>query len=329
MSAREPVYLGVDVGGTKVAAGIVTRRGEILSKIRVPMRSHDDGAAGLQAVERAIDAALETEAARGALIAGIGLVSPGPLDPRSGVVVNPVNLPCWRNFPLVEEIKKSRGLPTVLDNDANAAALAEALWGAGAGYASVFYVTIGTGIGTGLVLDERIYHGRTGAAAEGGHVSIDYRGPQCPCGKRGCIEALAAGPAVARRARALLEGGHAEGSRLLAMAGGNASVVTAEMVGNAWRDGDSVATRVLEETLDVITVWLGNMIDLLEPEVIIFGGGMSELISEWFDRMRERLPRWSVNSRCGEIPLVRARYGEDSGIAGGAALCIPATTVSL
>ena len=113
------------------------------------------------------------------------------------------------------------------------------------------------------------------------------------------------------------------------MAGGNASVVTAEMVGNAWRDGDSVATRVLEETLDVITVWLGNMIDLLEPEVIIFGGGMSELISEWFDRMRERLPRWSVNSRCGEIPLVRARYGEDSGIAGGAALCIPATTVSL
>src|ERR1700690_1234508 len=228
MMAGDANYLGVDVGGTKVAAGIVTRRGEILSKIRVPMRSHGDAADGLAAVESAIDAALETGAARNGPIAGIGIVSPGPLDPRLGVVVNPVNLPCWRNFPLAEEIKKSRGLPTLLDNDANAAALAEALWGAGKGYASVFYVTIGTGIGTGVVLDGRIYHGRTGAAAEAGHVTIDYRGAQCSCGKKGCIEALAAGPAVARRARERLEAAGSKTTKLLALAGGDVSAVTAE-----------------------------------------------------------------------------------------------------
>jgi glucokinase len=321
MKPTESLYLGVDVGGTKVAAGLVTSRGEILSKVRVPMTSREDGAAGLRAVERAIDAAFAAEPARKASVAGIGIVSPGPVDPLQGIVVNPGNLPCWRNYPLVAEIKKSRGLPTILDNDANAAALAEAQWGAAAGYSSVFYATIGTGIGTGIVLNGSIYHGRTGAAGEGGHVSIDYHGPLCPCGKRGCIEVLAAGPAVARRSRERLEAGGVEARTLLALAGGNPATVTAEIVAKAWRDGDPLATAILEETADLLAIWLGNMIDLFDPDVIVVGGGMSELIADWFERIRRQVPKWSVNSRWGEIPFVRARYGEDSGIVGAAALC--------
>ena len=322
MKSTEPLYLGVDIGGTKVAAGLVTSRGEILSKVRVPMPSREDAAAGLRAVEKAIDAAFAAEPARQASVAGIGIVSPGPIDPRLGVIVNPGNLPCWRNYPLVAEIKKSRGLPTILDNDANAAALAEARWGAGAGYSFVFYVTIGTGIGVGIILDGTIYHGRTGAAGEGGHVSIDYNGPSCPCGKRGCIEALAAGPAVARRARERLEAGGAEAKALLALAGGHPAAVTAEMVAKAWRAGDPLATAILEQTADLLAIWLGNMIDLFDPDVIVVGGGMSELICAWFARIGQEIPKWSVNSRCGEIPFMRAHYGEDSGIAGGAALCV-------
>jgi glucokinase len=326
MKSNEPLYLGVDVGGTKVAAGLVTSRGEILSKVRVPMTSREDAAAGLRSVEEAIDAALNAEPARKASIAGIGIVSPGPVDPLRGIVVNPGNLPCWRDYPLVAEIKKSRGLPTLLDNDANAAALAEARWGAGTGYPSVFYVTIGTGIGTGLVLDGSIYHGRTGAAAEGGHVSIDYRGPLCPCGKRGCIEALAAGPAVARRARERLAAGGAEARTLLALAGGDPAAVTAEIVAKAWHDGDPLATALLEETADLLAIWLGNMIDLFDPDVIVVGGGMGELIAGWFGRMHQQITKWCVNLRCGEIPLVRAHYREDSAVAGGAALCVSAKT---
>jgi glucokinase len=324
MKSIEPLYLGVDVGGTKVAAGLVTPRGEILSKIRLPMSSREDGAAGLRSVEKAIDEALDAEPARKTSVAGIGIVTPGPVDPLKGIVVNPGNLPCWRNYPLAAEIKKSRGLPTILDNDANAAALAEARWGAGAGYPTVFYVTIGTGIGTGLVLDGCIYHGRTGAAGEGGHVSIDYRGPVCPCGKRGCIEALAAGPAVACRARERLQAGGIECGAMLALAGGGPAAVTAEMVAKAWRDGDALATAILEETADLLAIWLGNMIDLFDPHVIVVGGGMSDLIAGWFGRIREQVPKWSVNSRCGEIPLIRAHYGEESGIAGAAALCVAA-----
>lgn len=314
------LLLGVDIGGTKVAAGIVSPQGEILARTRVPMISHEDAAAGLAAVERAIEAALAMLPERRAEVAAIGISSPGPLDPRRGMVINPPNLPCWRDFPLAEKIQQSRHLPTRIDNDANAAALAEAIWGAGAGYPSVFYATLGTGIGAGVVLDGRIYHGRTGAAAEGGHVSIDYRGPLCACGKRGCIEALAAGPAVAQRARTRLAAAGAQGAKLLARAGGNPDAVTAEMVGEAWRASDPLATAVLQETADLLAVWLGNIIDLLEPDVIIFGGGMGSLMAEWFGHIRAQLPSWSINSRCQEIPLLRAHYGDDSGIAGAAAL---------
>lgn len=323
----EPVFVGVDIGGTKVAAGLVDARGRILAKVRVPMVSREGAAAGLRSVQSAIAAALQARPAEATAPAAIGISSPGPLDPERGVVLNPPNLPCWRNFPLAEEIRKAHGLPTRIDNDANAAALAEALWGAGAGFRYVFYATLGTGIGTGLVLDGRIYHGRTGAAVEAGHISLDYRGPRCGCGKRGCIEALASGPAMAQRARERLATAGAAATQVLELAGGDPQAVTAEIVAAAWRAGDPFATAVLRDTADLLAIWLGDVIDVLEPEVIIFGGGMGELFAEWTDHMRAQLPQWSINSRCREIPLVRARYGEDSGIAGAAALCSAAPPV--
>ncbi len=174
--------LGVDVGGTKVAVGLVSHDGKILAQGRKPMVANGTAEAGLQAVAGAIDS-LATTVAGG--IHSIGICAPGPLDPKTGVVLNPPNLPCWRDFPLAEKIVSMYHVPVRVDNDANAAALAETRWGAARGYHYVFYATIGTGIGTGIVLDGRIYHGNTGSAGEGGHVSIDYRGPLCSCGKRG------------------------------------------------------------------------------------------------------------------------------------------------
>ncbi len=202
----EQHFIGVDVGGTKVAAGLVNSSGEITHRVQVPMRSYGREPPGLAAVTSAIDsvrAAANPGPKSPGLISGIGICAPGPLDPRTGIVINPPNLPAWRNFPLADLISKAYRLPVRVDNDGNAAALAEALWGAGHGYRNVFCATIGTGIGTGIMFDGRIYHGRTGAAAEGGHISIDYRGPRCGCGKLGCIEALASGPAIARRASEL------------------------------------------------------------------------------------------------------------------------------
>lgn len=328
MPSHQPIYLGVDIGGTKVAAGLVDSHGNILSKTRVPMPSRGSESEALSAVEQAIAAALESKPRLRKSVAAIGVSSPGPLDPRKGIIINPPNLPCWRNLHIVKKLKVAAQLPVHLDNDANAAGLAEAIWGAGKGYESVFYATLGTGIGTGIVFNRSIYHGRTGSAAEGGHVSIDYRGPQCACGKMGCIEALAAGPAVAKRVRDKISLGEKGAEKLLALAGGNPDSVTAEMVGAAWHAGDKFAASVLQETADLLAIWLGNIVDLLEPDVIIFGGGMGALMSEWFPHVRKQLPRWSINSRCSEIPLVSARYGEDSGIAGGAALCLGAESAN-
>jgi glucokinase len=314
-------FIGVDVGGTKVAAGLVDSAGEITCQVRTPMVA-TDAVAGLAAVTSAIDAvysATDLSPQLKRLISGIGICAPGPLNPQTGVVVNPPNLPGWRNFPLAAEISKAYSLPVRVDNDGNAAALAEALWGAGRGFRNVFCGTIGTGIGTGIVFDGHIYHGRTGAAGEGGHMSIDYRGPRCGCGKLGCIEALASGPAIARRAIEHLAAGHR--SSILEQAGSHLGRVTSEMVAQAYLAGDPLAREVLHETAMFLTVWLGNIVDLLEPDVMILGGGAASVLQPFFEEIRDQLPNWCVNSRCQDIPLLAAHYGGDAGIAGGAALC--------
>jgi glucokinase len=211
-------------------------------------------------------------------------------------------------------------VPVRVDNDANAAALAETRWGAARCYRYVFYATIGTGIGTGIVLDGRIYHGNTGSAGEGGHMSIDYRGPICGCGKHGCIEILAAGPAIGARARTKLAAGTPR-SMVLELAGGDVAAVTSEFVGRAYAAGDPLAREVLHETIELLAAWLGNIVDLLDPDVLVMGGGVAAMLKPFFEEIKSRLPSWCVNPRVSEIPLLMAHYGADAGIAGGAALC--------
>ena len=321
MTNSDGLVIGVDVGGTKVAAGFVSPEGKITKQVRTPMVADGDSAAGFAAVTAAVNSLLSTGVQLEAIL-GIGICSPGPLDPQTGVVINPPNLPCWRNFSLASEMSRLYRLPVRVDNDANAAGLAEALWGAGAGYRNVFYATIGTGIGTGIIFDGRLYHGRTGAAGEGGHMSIDYRGPLCGCGKRGCIETLAAGPAIGRRARSKLTDKHLAGSVLAKLAAANSDAITSELVGQAAQNGDALAREVLCETVALLSVWLSNIIDLLEPDVIIIGGGVSSMLQPFFTSMQEQISDTCVNQRAHEIPLLPACYGADSGIAGGAALCV-------
>ena len=262
---QHTLLVGADIGGTKIAAGLVTETGEIKKQVRTSMVADRQASDGLAAVVAAIDRLFEDDNASLKAIAGIGICSPGPLDPSTGVVINPPNLPCWRNFQLAEEIRKVYGVPVKIENDANAAALAEAHWGAGRGYSNFFYTSFGTGIGTAIIVDGQIYNGRTGAAPEAGHMSIDYRGPLCGCGKPGCIEVLAAGPAIARRARPKLAES-TEPSKIRDHAQGKVEAITSEMVGRAYSAGDAAAEQVLRETVDLLSLWLSNVVDLLEPD---------------------------------------------------------------
>lgn len=312
-------FLGVDIGGTKVAVGIVDQHGTILQQLRKPMIANGTPEAAFEAVTGAIDSMIASES--GHTIQGIGICAPGPLDPRTGVVLNPPNVPCWRNFPLAERISDKYRVPVSVDNDANAAALAETRWGAARGFNYVFYATIGTGIGSGIVFDGKIYHGATGSAGEGGHVSIDYRGPVCGCGKHGCIETLAAGPAIGARARAKIAADPSRHSAILDLANGDISAVTSEKVGQAYASGDVMAREVLSETTELLTAWLGNVVDLLDPDVLAIGGGVAAMLKPFYGGIKQNLPKWCVNPNASQIPLLIAHYGADTGIAGGAALC--------
>jgi glucokinase len=319
--STDKLVIGVDVGGTKVAAGFVDPQGEIKQHTRTEMNPRGTAEEGLAAVTSAIDALLELAPESRGTAQRSGICAPGPLDQSTGMVLNPPNVPCWRNFSLAADISRCYGSTVKIENDANAVALAEGLWGAGRGHRNVFYACIGTGIGTGVLFDGHIFHGRTGAAAEGGHVTIDYNGPRCSCGKRGCIEVLASGTAIGKKARAKLADGAARKSVILELAGGDPNAVTGEMEGRAHAAGDELAKEILMETAELLTVWLGNIVDLLEPDIMIIGGGAGGMLSPFFDEIRNHLPGWCVNSRCLEIPLATARYGDDAGIAGGAALC--------
>src|SRR5215467_9284273 len=226
-------------------------------------------------------------------VRAIGVSSPGPLDPKTGTVLQTPNLPCWRNFPLLSRIVERYQLPTLLENDANAAGLAEAVWGAGKGFNSVFYMTLGTGIGTAIIYDQHIYHGRTGAAAEGGHMTIDFRAPvKCGCGKHGCLESMASGPAIAARAREKLLSEEFPQSTL---ARNGHETLTAEVVCNASDAGDALARSIMQETADLLAVWLGNVIDLLEPEIIVVGGGLGASMTQWLQPIQNNLLRWTIN----------------------------------
>jgi len=310
--------IGVDIGGTKVAAGLVNHQGEVLRRAEFPMYVSGSAAEAMQCVDYAIRAVLGN-----ADVSAIGIACPGPIALPAGLVLDSPNLPCWHNFPLGERIREAYGLSTVVDNDANAAGLAEARWGAGAEFDSVFYATVGTGIGTALVIKQQVYYGHNAFAPEGGHMTIDLNAPrECECGKRGCLEGLASGPSIARRARERIAAGNGNADSKLW--GEDPQQISSRTVANAWRAGDPIAAELLRETADLYAIWLGNIIDLLEPAVIVVGGGVGHLLSEWFDHIRGELPKCSIIPRAECIPIRLAKFGSDAGIIGAAALCMGA-----
>jgi glucokinase len=315
--------LGVDIGGTKVAAGPVNEAGGILGKVRVPMVADGTAADGMACVHEAIQSSLQSTPDP---VRAIGISSPGPLDPKQGLILKTPNLPCWQNFPIRDEVEQKYGLPTRLENDANAAGLAEAIWGAGKNYQSIFYATVGTGVGTAIIHNKQVFHGRTGAAAEGGHMTIDYNAPvRCGCGKKGCVESMVSGPAIAATAMQKIRQEVHQVSSLYKMS--NNGKLTTQAVFDAAETGDPVAKQVTHEVIELLSVWLGNIIDLLEPDAIIVGGGVGERLKKELNEIATGILLWTINPRAREIPLLPASYGIYSGLAGAAALWYSDTQV--
>ena len=318
------LIVGIDIGGTKVAGGLVSQKGRLVKSLIVPTRAAEGFKTSFGQIVQAIDCLMERAGGK-QNITGIGICAPGPLNPRTGVVINPPNLPGWRNIQLARMVEKRFGLSTKVENDANAAGLAEVLFGAAVGYRDIFYVTVSTGIGTGIIINKKIYHGKNGVAGEGGHVSIDFESPyRCGCGTLGCIEALAAGPGMARRARVRLEQEHSAPSLLRDLTGGHYELISPRMIEQAALKRDPIAMDVLEETGFYLGVWLAGMITLLDPEAIVIGGGVAQIGKPLFDKIRATIPERTINRQFAvNTPILPAKLKKNVGVFGAASLFLP------
>lgn len=317
----ERYIVGVDLGGTSINVGVVPfDGGTVLGMRSMPTEAHRGAKLVVDRMVEMIRAAIrdarrEGELSDGAIL-GIGLGSPGPLDRETGTVLETPNLG-WRNFPLRDLISNEVGLEAVLDNDANAATLGEWWMGAGRGVDTLVGVTLGTGIGGGIVLDGRVYHGTSDVAGEIGHMTIDSTGRKCNCGNYGCLEAYASGPAIAARAVEGLEAGAA--SLLPDMVGGEVERITAETVYEAIVAGDAYAAEVMRETARFLGTGIANLINILNPEMIVISGGVTRAGDHLFEPLRAEVRRRAFREASETCRIVSSELGDMAGVIGAAA----------
>ncbi|MCC3766124.1 ROK family protein [Streptomyces sp. UNOC14_S4] len=296
----------LDIGGTKIAGALVDGEGRLLVRAQRPTPAREGAATVMAAVAEVLD-----ELARSATwsrVRAVGIGSAGPVDASRGTV-SPVNVPGWRAFPLVDEVRERAGglLPVTLVGDGVAMTAAEHWQGAARGHANALCMVVSTGVGGGLVLDGRLHPGPTGNAGHIGHISVDLDGDICPCGARGCVERIASGPNIARRA---LDSGWRPGP------GGDRS---AAAVAAAARAGDAVARASFARAAQALAAGIAATATLVEIEVAVIGGGVAGAGDVLFAPLRERLRDYATLSFASGVEVLPARLGSDAGLVGAAA----------
>lgn len=293
----------VDIGGTKIAVGIVDDVGRVLARMQAPT-DPQNYSAGMEMIARMLR---QTAAQAGTKITGIGIGSTGPVDPIRGEFGDVDFLPGWRGENPVRDLEKLFNIRVALENDGDAAALAEAGWGAGRNRKRLIYVTVGTGIGGGIVLDSELYRGVDGAHPEIGHQVIDPSGPECSCGFHGCWESLAAGPAMAAwvEHNAPSDYAHRQG-------------ITAQRICELARQGDAIALRAVEQEARYLAIGLANLINLFAPDAIVLSGSVMKSAHLFLDHIRA-----FIRTGCRFVPaekteLTLASLGDDTNLIGAA-----------
>ncbi|MEU2376861.1 ROK family protein [Streptomyces misionensis] len=305
---RTDLVAALDIGGTKIAGGLVDGRGLILERAQRATPARQDGETVMRAVEEVL-ADLAASSAWGN-VRSVGIGSAGPVDAAAGTV-SPVNVPGWRDFPLVERVRTATGgLPVELIGDGVAITAAEHWQGAARGHDNALCMVVSTGVGGGLVLDGRLHPGPTGNAGHIGHISVDLDGDPCPCGSRGCVERIASGPNIARRA---LDQGWLPGPD------GDAS---AAAVAVAARSGDPVATASFERAARALAAGIAATATLVEIDIAVIGGGVGNAGDVLFTPLRKALTDYATLSFVRQLTVVPAQMGTDAGLVGAAAAAL-------
>ena len=310
---------GVDIGGTTLSVGMVPAEGGRPRALRVDDTAGGQGGDAVIGQVCAMVRAAVDELARaegpGATVAGVGVAAPGSLDRARGVVLESHNLG-WFGLPLRDRVQAATGLPTVVENDANCAAYGEWWQGAGRGFRSVLGITLGTGIGGGIVMDGRPFAGATGAAGEIGHTTVEYGGRRCTCGARGCLEAYASGPAIARAAVEGLAGGMR--STLPELVEGDLNRITAATVHEAAAGGDAYAAGVLARAACMLAAGITSAVNLLGPDAVVVMGGVAAAGDLFFGPLAAELGRPRFRSALDACAVVRGALPGTAGVVGAA-----------
>ncbi len=318
--------LGVDIGGTNLVVAAVPYAGGEIGAIRSmptrPDRGADASVEDIGSMARAVVAEASPERGLGDFV-GVGIGCPGPLDLDLGTIVSTPNLG-WDGYPIRDRVTEVVGLPASLDNDANCATYGEWWQGAARGLTSVVGVTLGTGIGGGLITEGLLVRGASGSAGEIGHMTIQMDGRRCGCGNLGCLEAYASGPNIAARAREGLEGG-AE-SLLPEMVGGDVTAITAATVHEALTREDRFAGEVMRDTARYLGVGIANLVNLLNPEMVVVVGGVTRANRHLFDPLREEVRTRAFPSAVDACQIVPGALPETAGVIGAAGVFLTDST---
>jgi len=315
--------VALDLGGTQVRAALVDRRGQILNRIAVPTAATEDPDVVIQQLSDAARVMMGgVEAGR---VLGVGLSAPGPLNTLEGIAISMATLAGFENIHLRERLEQSLKFPVWLENDGTAAALGEWRFGAGVGLQNFVYITVSTGIGGGIVADNRLLRGRLGLAGEVGHMTIVRNGDTCSCGNKGCWEAYASGTAFTRRALQRLA---SHGHGLLAE---SKKPVDGKAVFAAAAEGDPLAIELVSEEAEFLGIGMVNLLHLFSPEAIVVGGGMSSNLDVLHPGISSKVHETAMKG-FENVPIVRAALDGNSGLIGAAALvydAVPAISPSV
>jgi glucokinase len=302
--------LALDVGGTKLAAGVVGPDGSLRCLHQVETVVGEGPAAVVKRLLELGEQAL-TESADGPVVA-VGVGCGGPLDSRNGMILGPPGLPGWDEVPLGRMVADRFGLPTYVDNDATAAALGEFRWG-GWGVRDLVYLTVSTGLGGGVVADGKLFRGAADQGGELGHVVVDWQGRLCGCGARGCAEAYVSGTSIARRAAESVAGRPESSLAEL-------TAITAKDVAEHARAGDEVARAIWDETTAILGRMVAVLINVCEPELVVLGGGVTRAGAQLVDPVRAAALRQAMPPAANACDVVLSRHGDAVGVLGAAAI---------
>jgi glucokinase len=304
----DPVVIGVDLGGTNLRTALLSSDGEVHDKRKESTNASDGWKKVVARLVEAIASQQESAAQRGLTVAAVGVGAPGVIKIDTGIVVKSPNFPDWNNLPLKDELEKAVRVPVVIENDANAAALGEQWRGAGRDVSSMILLTLGTGVGGGIVLNNKIWQGADGMAGEIGHMTLIPDGRRCGCGNTGCLEMYAS-------ARGIVQ------SYQEAVAPASPCITSAEVY-QAARSGDATARRVMKDMGRMLGIGIANLINIFNPEMIVIGGGVRDAWPLFIDATREEIRKRAFEAPAERTAIMPSLLGDDAGMVGAAAVAL-------